>query len=80
RPDHVGALVRLFDVERRRGAMEAAVVWARRVSELQPDKADAFIRLGAACLAIDEPKQAIAALTRAVELAPDNLTAQRRLA
>jgi predicted TPR repeat methyltransferase len=61
------------------GAPEDAVAHAREAAFLHPNDAEAFARLGRACLEADRLAEAIEALQRSVRIEPENASARTDL-
>ena len=69
------ALVRHADELRRRGACDEAVRAFHSIAQRHPQRSDAFANLGAMLQAAGHPMQALHAITRAMELDPQNVSA-----
>ena len=69
------ALVRHADELRRRGAYDEAVRAFNSIAQRHPQRSDAFANLGAMLQAAGHPMQALHAITRAMELDPQNVSA-----
>ena len=69
------ALVRHADDLRRRGAYDEAVRAFHSIAQRHPQRSDAFANLGAMLQAAGHPLQALHAITRALELDPQNVAA-----
>lgn len=71
-PSFVPALVNLADLDRQRGMNEAGVDILRKAMDLEPNNADVRHSLGLAFVRQKNYPDALAQLSKAAELAPDN--------
>src|SRR5579864_2565335 len=71
-PRHAGAMVELGRIAHRSGDRRAAADWLRKAIASQPDNVQLHNELAFLLIQLGERQQALAVMTRALEIKPDD--------